>query len=152
MISIIVPVYNTAQYLPRCIDSILAQTYSNFEAIFVDDGSKDGSGDILDNYEKKDARIKVSHQKNQGATKARAFGVSQAKGEWITFVDSDDTLPQDALFHYSQHFGDETDIIIGWLNDCRYEEDFLEIEEYRKRNIGRFHIIVGPPRTHTVGA
>lgn len=148
MISIIVPVYNTVHYLPRCIDSILAQTYSNFEAIFVDDGSKDGSGEILDNYEKKDIRIKVYHQENQGVTKTRAFGVSQAKGEWITFVDSDDTLPEDALFYYSQHFDDNTDIIIGWLNDCCYREDFLEIEEYRRRNIGRFNIVVGP-HTHT---
>ena len=72
MISIIVPVYNTAQYLPRCIDSILAQTYSNFEAIFVDDGSKDGSEDILDNYDKKMKELDKKKLKNVGDDKYAA--------------------------------------------------------------------------------
>lgn len=148
MISIIVPVYNTAQYLPRCIDSILAQTFSNFEAIFVDDGSKDGSGKILDNYEKKDARIRVFHQENQGVSKARAFGVDQAKGEWVTFVDSDDFIPHDALEGYMELADDTTDIIIGWLDKTMQISDkIIEIEDYRSRCIsGSIH--VGPP-THT---
>ena len=144
MISVVIPVYNTERYLRRCVDSILAQTYRDFEVILVDDGSKDGSGKIIDDYEKTDSRIRVFHQENQGVTKARAFGVCQATGEWITFVDSDDTLPEDVFFHYSQHFHDDTDIILGWLNDRRYGEDYLEIDEYRRRNIGRFDIVVGP--------
>ena len=146
MISVIVPIYNTEKYLSHCIDSILSQTYTKFELILVNDGSKDKSGEILDSYAKKDKRIKVFHRTNQGVTQARAFGVSQAECEWITFVDSDDTLPLDALEHYSNYFSDETDIIIGWFNHCRLTEDFLTIEEYRRRNIGR-SIMTGSP-TH----
>lgn len=148
MISVIIPVYNTEKYLRRCIDSILIQTYKDFEAIFVDDGSSDNSGIILDDYQQKDSRIRVYHQENQGASKARSFGVRQAIGEWVTFVDSDDTLPEDALMHYSHHLNDDTDIIIGWLNDYRYTERIFTIDEYRRRNISRYGIVVGPP-THT---
>ena len=144
MISVIIPVYNTERYLSRCIDSIIAQTYTNFEAIFVDDGSKDSSSEILEDYQRKDGRIRVLHQTNQGVTRARAWGVRQAKGEWITFVDSDDTLPRDALLHFSEHFSDDTDIIIGWLDANVPPEKILPIEEYRRRNIGRYGIIVGP--------
>lgn len=147
MISVIIPVYNTEKYLRRCVDSILAQTFIDYEAIFIDDGSIDSSGVILDNYQKVDSRIKVYHQNNQGASKARSYGVSQAKGEWVTFVDSDDTLPPNTLLNYSHHLNDNTDIVIGWLNDYRYEEDFLSIDEYRRRNISRYGIVVGPP-TH----
>lgn len=147
MISIVIPVYNTEKYLRRCIDSILIQTYRDFEAIFVDDGSSDNSGVILDDYQQKDLRVRVFHQENQGVSKARYFGVDQTRGEWVTFVDSDDYLPQDALMHYSSHFTDDTDIVIGWLNDFRYKEDSLSIEEYRRRNISRCGVVVGPP-TH----
>lgn len=147
MISIIVPVYNTAKYLPRCIDSILAQTYSEFELILVNDGSKDRSGEILNSYAEMNKRIKVFHQENQGVSKARALGVCKATGEWVTFVDSDDTLPEDALMHYFEKFSDDTDIVIGWLNQCYPTEDILPIEEYRRRNINR-SIMTGPP-THT---
>lgn len=148
MISVIIPVYNTERFLGRCIDSVLAQSYIDFELILVDDGSKDCSGAICDEYAATDNRIMVLHQDNSGASRARQNGVKASHGEWITFVDSDDTLPTDALYHYSQHFTDDTDIIIGWLNDYRYEESFLEIQEYRRRNIGRCGIMVGPP-THT---
>lgn len=147
MISVIIPVYNTERFLRRCIDSVLAQSYTDFELILVDDGSNDNSGSICDEYADKDNRIKVLHQDNGGASRARQTGVKASCGEWITFVDSDDTLPIDSLYYYSRHFTDNTDIIIGWLNDCRYEENFLEIEEYRRRNIGRYGIIVGP-HTH----
>lgn len=148
MISVIIPVYNTERFLRRCIDSVLAQSYTDFEVILVDDGSKDRSGAICDEYVAIDSRIRVLHQDNSGASRARQNGVKASRGEWITFVDSDDTLPVDALYHYSRHFTDDTDIIIGWLNDYCYEEDFLEIEEYRRRNIGRYGIVVGP-HTHT---
>lgn len=91
-ISVIVPVYNTEKYLDRCIRSIINQTFSDFELILVDDGSKDNSGFICDEWEKKDSRIKVIHQKNAGAGAARNAGLRVAKGEYIGFVDSDDWI------------------------------------------------------------
>ena len=92
LISIIIPVYNVAVYLPRCLDSILAQTYKNLEIILVDDGSKDNSGKVCDEYALKDSRIKVIHQKNQGVSVARNAGLRIAKGDYIGFVDSDDYI------------------------------------------------------------
>lgn len=89
-ISVIVPVYNTEQYLHRCIDSILAQTFTDFELLLIDDGSKDSSGRICDEYALKDSRIRVFHKKNGGVSSARNLGLDNAKGEWISFVDSDD--------------------------------------------------------------
>ena len=96
-ISVIVPVFNTEKYISECIDSILAQTFTDWELILVDDGSKDNSGKICDEYATKDSRVRVLHQPNGGVTSARSNGVKNAKGEWITFVDADDTLPVDAL-------------------------------------------------------
>ena len=97
LISIIIPVYNSEHYLARCIDSILAQTYSHFELILVDDGSTDRSGVIADDYAKKDKRIKVFHKPNAGVSHTRNYGLSQATGEWIAFVDSDDALSDSFL-------------------------------------------------------
>lgn len=91
-ISIIVPVYKVENYLRRCIDSILAQTFTDFELILVDDGSPDNCPTICDEYASKDARIHVIHQSNQGQAAARNNGVSFSKGEWIHFVDSDDAI------------------------------------------------------------
>lgn len=91
-VSIIVPVYNTEQYLRQCIDSILTQIFSDFEIILVDDGSTDSSGNICDEYANKDSRVKVIHQKNQGQAAARNCAVSVAQGCWVTFVDSDDII------------------------------------------------------------
>lgn len=91
-ISVIVPVYNVEQYLPRCIDSILAQTFTDFELLLIDDGSTDKSGDICDEYARKDPRIRVFHKPNGGVSSARNMGLDNAKGEWIAFVDSDDVI------------------------------------------------------------
>lgn len=91
-ISIIVPVYNAECYLRRCIDSILSQTFENFEVILVNDGSTDKSGSICDEYADKDSRINVVHQCNQGQSVARNYGIQKARGEWIHFVDSDDII------------------------------------------------------------
>ena len=89
-ISIIVPVYNVEKYLTRCIDSILNQTFTDFELILVDDGSTDKSGVICDKYSKIDSRIKVIHSKNEGAAQARNYGLDKANGQYVIFVDSDD--------------------------------------------------------------
>lgn len=97
MISIIVPVYNSAKYLDQCIQSILSQTYENFELLLVDDGSTDGSSDLCDIYASKDQRVKVFHKQNGGASAARNLGLCNANGEWIAFVDSDDWVHRDFL-------------------------------------------------------
>ena len=91
-VSIIVPVYNTEAYLPACADSLLAQTHKDLELIFVDDGSTDGSGALLDAYAEQDPRVRVIRQKNGGASAARNAGIDAATGEFIGFVDSDDTV------------------------------------------------------------
>ncbi len=95
--SIIVPIYNVEPYLHQCINSILAQTYSNFELILVDDGSPDSCGKICDKFAKKDARIKVIHKPNGGVTSARKTGVDHAKGEYICWVDGDDHIGSNLL-------------------------------------------------------
>lgn len=92
MISIIIPVYNATKTLSRCINSILGQSYEDYEIILVDDGSKDDSGDLCDEFAKNDHRIKVIHKNNGGVSNARNTGLNTAIGEWITFVDSDDEL------------------------------------------------------------
>ncbi len=92
MISVIVPVYNVENYLSRCIDSILNQTYTDYELILVDDGSTDNSGKICDDYAEKKSNIKVIHQKNGGLSSARNTGTDNSKGSYITFIDSDDLV------------------------------------------------------------
>ena len=96
-ISIIIPVYNVEDYLPQCIDSILIQSYKNIEIILVDDGSTDASGRICDDYAKSDNRICVIHTKNGGQSRARNIGIDSTKGEYITFVDADDTITTDYI-------------------------------------------------------
>jgi len=95
LLSIIVPVYNVEPYLVDCLESIINQSFEDFELILIDDGSTDYSGHIIDNYAIKDKRIVVIHQKNQGLSGARNAGLDLAKGEYITFVDSDDKIQED---------------------------------------------------------
>lgn len=96
-ISIIIPVYQVQEYLPKCIESVLRQTYRNLEIILVDDGSPDQCGTICDSYAKKDARICVIHKKNEGVALARNTGMEHATGQYISFIDSDDWIPRNAL-------------------------------------------------------
>lgn len=97
MISIIVPVYNGEQFIGRCIDSILSQTCQDWELILVNDGSRDKSGTICDEYQKKDSRIKVIHQENGGVSRARNRGLEEASGEYLAFVDADDYIVPELL-------------------------------------------------------
>ena len=108
-ISVIVPVYNTAQYLPRCIESILSQSFADFELLLIDDGSTDGSGAICDGYAAKDSRIRVFHKENGGVSSARNLGLDSAHGEWITFVDSDDYIDDD---YFPTCFEENVDLYI----------------------------------------
>ena len=102
-ISIIVPVYNSQQYLEESVDSILQQTYHNIELLLIDDESSDGSGEICDRYAQKDSRVKVIHRKNGGCTAASLTGLSAASGEYCMFVDSDDYVDADMLSEMTKH-------------------------------------------------
>lgn len=95
MISVIVPIYNTEPYLPECLDSILAQTYTNLEILLIDDGSTDRCGEICDQYAARDPRVRVFHTENRGLSIARNLGLDNAKGDYIGFVDSDDWIEHD---------------------------------------------------------
>ena len=96
-ISVIVPIYRVERFLPRCIDSILKQTFRNIEVILVDDGSDDGCPAICDAAAEKDARVRVIHQKNQGLSAARNAGIDAAQGSYIAFADSDDYMEPNML-------------------------------------------------------
>ncbi len=105
-ISVIVPVYNASSTLNRCVDSILNQTFSDFELLLINDGSKDHSGQLCDEYAKKDPRVRVFHKENGGVSSARNLGLDNATGEWISFCDSDDEFDLDflkSIYQYSQH-------------------------------------------------
>ncbi len=147
-IGVIVPVYKTEKFIAECIESILAQTYTNFRLILVDDGTPDNAGKICDEYAKKDNRITVIHQENAGVTRARARGVEEANDcEWITFVDSDDMLANTALYDFIEAASNNIDIV---LNSTYYTETtsctgispfykfngpLLSIEDFRKNMI-----------------
>ena len=91
-VSVIIPVYNVGNYLDRCMKSIVNQTYKNLEIILVDDGSTDQSAELCDRWAEKDERISVVHQNNGGLSNARNTGLDRAKGEYLTFIDSDDIV------------------------------------------------------------
>lgn len=112
MISIIVPIYNAEQYLRRCLDSILAQSYTDFELLLINDGSKDTSGAICDAYAAKDSRVRVSHKENGGVSSARNLGLDNAQGEYITFCDADDYVTPDWLAAYSEAIARNVDLAI----------------------------------------
>lgn len=95
LLSIIVPVYKVESYLPRCVDSILTQTFSDFELILVDDGSPDRCGAVCDEYAARDSRVRVIHKENGGLSSARNAGLDIARGQWLGFVDSDDYIAPD---------------------------------------------------------
>ena len=96
-ISVIIPVYNAEATLRRCVDSVLSQTFTDYECLLIDDGSKDKSWEICDEYAAKDSRVRVFHKENGGVSSARNLGLDNATGEWIAFVDSDDWIDPDML-------------------------------------------------------
>lgn len=113
LIGVIVPVYKVEKYIAECIESILAQTYTKFRLILIDDGTPDNAGKICEEYAKKDPRITVIHQENTGVTRARARGVQEATDcEFIIFIDSDDTITPDALQAIHSSTNDNIDIVL----------------------------------------
>lgn len=111
-ISVIVPVYNVERYIKRCIDSILSQTFHDFELLLIDDGSEDESGKICDEYAQKEAFIRVFHKANEGISATREFGIQHALGTYIQFVDSDDWIDRDMLeMMYNKVLSSNADLV-----------------------------------------
>lgn len=130
LFSVIVPVYKVEKYLPQCIESILAQTYEDFELILVDDGSPDNCPTICDEYKKRDKRIKVVHKGNGGSVSARKAGLHLAKGEYICFVDGDDFVSEDMLSTYEKVLIDgKTDIICTGYSEYHNEDKIIAVPQ-----------------------
>lgn len=132
-ISVIIPVYNGERYLHECIDSILSQTHSDLELILIDDGSRDSSPQICDEYARQDSRVRVVHKENEGINATRCRGAQEARGEWVAFSDQDDTMPTDALASlYALTEG--TDMVIGFPETPNYHHQ-LSLEDSRRNMI-----------------
>lgn len=118
-LSIIVPVYNVKAYLRRCVESVIKQSYSDYEMILIDDGSTDGSGPLCDDLAQQDKRIKVIHKDNGGLSSARNAGIDIAQGKYLMLLDSDDWIADDCLRRFSILFSDNYDLIMGraWTVD-----------------------------------
>ena len=126
LVSIIIPVYNVELYLSKCIDSILAQSFTDWECILVDDGSKDKSGSICDNYALKDNRIKVIHQNNSGVSVARQVGIDNVCGEYSIHIDPDDWIESNMLEElYNKAKSDDADMVI-----CDYYKHEGGVQQY----------------------
>ena len=138
LVSVVIPVYKVESYIGACIESVIMQSYSNLEIILVDDGSPDRSGIICDKYARHDSRIKVIHNENQGVSAARSCGVRNAHGAWLTFLDSDDTLPGDAVESLlSIALEKDYGIVIGFFDNKIpiSTQTVLTSEEYVKASI-----------------
>lgn len=129
-VSVIVPVYNVEKYLDECVNSILSQTFTDFELILVDDGSKDSSGKMCDEWALKDSRIKVIHQENKGLSGARNTGIAAAQGEYLTIVDSDDLIDENMLSILAGQAEDEG-LDAVWCSCYRFFNDDISTRSPR---------------------
>ena len=136
IISIIIPVYNVEKYIIRCLDSICSQNYSNIEIIIVDDGSTDASFELCKQMADNDSRIKLYHQENQGVVAARNYGMQQAKGKYLAFVDGDDWIEQDMISYMYENIGDTDLISVGAFREIH---DSMEIEYTDKYEKGDYY-------------
>ena len=121
--SAILPVYNVEKYLEECVESFLRQTFSDFEVILVDDGSKDSSPAICDEYAKNDSRVKVIHKENGGQSTARNVGLEKAEGQYIVYLDSDDFITSDTFFEDIYNKIQETDSDIVLYKYSKFFDD-----------------------------
>jgi glycosyltransferase involved in cell wall biosynthesis len=155
-ISVIVPIYNVEQYLCKCLDSILNQTFTDFELLLIDDGSPDRSGQICDEYAQQDSRIRVFHRENGGVSSARNFGLDNAQGKWIAFIDSDDWVDKTYLEHLLE--GDEDvelrvmglmkqNIRMEWEKEIPNKEIFLTDDLWRYYKLYFLYQLFGGPYT-----
>ena len=140
-ISVIIPVYNASEHLAECLESLLKQTYAAFEAICINDGSKDDSLEILTSYQNKDSRIRIINQENQGTAKAREKGIKEAHGEWIAYLDADDYVTADYLQKlYACAQKENADAVFcyyyedrrGWLTEHKKKVKTIKIRAFGK--------------------
>lgn len=124
MISIVIPVYNSASFLDECLQSVYNQTYTDWECLLVDDGSTDESGAICDRWSEKDERFKVIHQENSGVSKSRNKGIENAKGEYVIFLDSDDTIGKEHVWKLVQ--ADDADLVVSGIR--QYQADGIILD------------------------
>jgi len=137
LVSIIVPVYNAESFIKRCIDSILRQTFTNYELLLIDDGSNDSSGVICDDYSQKDDRVKVFHKENGGVSTARNLGIDQSKGKWITFIDADDWIEPGYLENANNPENNDIDWIFAEWRTVWNRVHLNEIIEYEDKTLFR---------------
>lgn len=157
MISIIIPIYNASQYLNECIQSVVNQSYKNFECILIDDGSSDGSEIICNQWAQKDDRVRVIHQPNQGVSKARNKGIAEAEGEYIAFIDSDDWIDSNYLNTLLQPIEEyNVDLVVcglqqhysnGTFKNYSYKAGIIHIEQQDTNaftDINKKFLLFGP--------
>lgn len=134
--SIIVPIFNAEKYIRRCIESILCQTYSDFEVILIDDGSNDHSLDICLEYSRKDSRVKVIQQKNKGVSSARNAGIEKSTGNWIIFIDADDRIAKNALEISAEVLSKNKQIdTIAWGSNFENKDSIKQLIKYEDDKI-----------------
>lgn len=151
-ISIIIPCYNAQNYLPACLDTLIAQTMDDYEVIMIDDGSVDNTAAIAEAYTKKDERFSLIRQENAGVSAARNVGLEAACGEWVLFVDADDLVPAEALEHLLSCVQDDTDIVVslhetfGENTDNRVEypqTQWMNLQGEEKKHAAALRLIEG---------
>ncbi|WP_304201653.1 glycosyltransferase family 2 protein [Phocaeicola plebeius] len=136
LITIIVPIYKVEQYLKTCLNSIIQQTYTKLEILLIDDGSPDGCGKICDEYAQKDSRIKVIHKNNEGLSAARNEGINIAKGEYITFIDSDDFINKkyiNYLYELIEHYNADISVCSYKKFDTYTENNIVKVSEINSK-------------------
>ena len=142
MVSIIIPVYNVSEYLCKCLESVVSQTYDNLEIILVDDGSTDDSGEICDQYGRNDPRIHVLHQKNSGQAHARNRAFQESHGEYILYVDSDDFIARnhvEVLMSAAMQY--DADIVQCFMKKFKGKKIKAIQAGQKKKNCPRSHTV-----------
>ena len=134
-ISIIIPAYNAAKFIRETVDSVLCQTYRNWELILVNDGSKDDTGAEIDTIASTDERIMAVHQENGGEVAARRKGVLHASGQWVMFLDADDYLPSDSIYSLYKYVSADIDIVCGTMHVQNIADDGAVKEDYIWQNV-----------------
>lgn len=156
LLSVIVPVYNIEKYLSRCVDSILKQTFLDFELLLIDDGSTDSSGKICDESAQADSRIRVFHKENDGVASARNLGIRMARGKWCVFIDSDDWLKDSNYLGELLEKDNIAELIVSGYSSCNENNVFKDFpitnkpevfssdnyQDYLSRSLNRFHFLV----------